>query len=174
LDDDLQRALEAVEAATATITAAQLVRRRPGKWSAAEIVEHCALACGATSKLLRWYLDGGKLKGSEPTEEQRAMTKFVIGGGQFPPGLKAPPFAVPRGMEPERVLVVFREALVVLDATVARCDGAFGGEVTLGRHPILGPLTGKQWCRFHRVHTSHHARQIEDIRLRAADDGAAG
>jgi hypothetical protein len=31
-------------------------------------------------------------------------------------------------------------------------------------HPILGPLTGGQWRKFHLVHGLHHVKQIRRLR----------
>jgi hypothetical protein len=160
----LQRALEAVEMATGAMTAAELVQHTPGKWSAAEIVEHVSLACDSTSKLLQWYLDTGKLSAHKPTEKQQSVAKFVIEDGNFPSGLPAPGFAMPRGIDPSGVLSCLRNAIGRLDSTVARCEEAFGGQATLGKHTVLGPLTGQQWCQYHWVHTSHHVKQIEELK----------
>jgi hypothetical protein len=164
MDAYLKRALDAMETATEAMTVAELARRKPGKWSAVEIVEHVSLACNGTSRLLQWYLDTNKLGADKPTERQQVMTRFVIEGGNFPPGQTAPSFATPKGIDPESVLPFLRAAIVGLDAAVARCEQTFGCEVTLGKHAVLGPLTGKQWCQFHWVHTSHHVKQIEEIK----------
>ena len=164
MDAYLQRALQAMEKAIEEMTATELARHRPGKWSAADIVEHISLAYNGTSKLLQWYLDTGKLSTDKPTERQQMMTKFVLEGENFPSGLQAPGFAMPQGINPESVLPYLRDAVARLDAAVLRCKQAFGEEVILGKHAALGPLTGKQWCQFHWVHTSHHVKQIEELR----------
>jgi hypothetical protein len=45
---------------------------------------------------------------------------------------------------------------LALDGAAAR----FGARVKLMNHPIIGPLSVRQWRRFHWVHTRHHVRQI--------------
>ncbi len=163
MDPDLERALHTLEAATATLTPRQLAEARPDKWCAGQIVEHCALAVHGTARLLQWHLDKGRTRQEQPTEKQQTMIRFLIDGGRFPAGLQAPPFAVPRGMSADEVVPFFRGEVAALDAAVVRCAEQFGRQVTLGRHPVLGPLTLSQWCQFHAVHVSHHAAQIEEL-----------
>ncbi len=174
MDRYLLQAREALETATASMRERDLARSRAGKWSAAEIVEHCALACRGTARLLQWHLDKGRRAQEEPTEKQQLMVRHLIGGGRFPPGLQAPPYAVPRGMDPAHVLAFLHEILTALDEAVALCAERLGPGVTLGRHPVLGPLTGGQWCQFHAVHAAHHARQIEALNAWLAGEDAGG
>lgn len=164
MDVYLQKALDAMRQATARMTPAELLRHKPGKWSTAEIIEHASLAYGGTYKLLQWCLATGKLSQDKPTEKHLMMTRFVIVGESFPPGLPAPAFAMPRGIAPESVMTCLHAALIKLDAAISSCLETFGAAATLGRHQVLGPLTAEQWCKFHWVHTVHHASQIEELR----------
>lgn len=39
-------------------------------------------------------------------------------------------------------------------------EGAERGDISVGRHPMFGEFTPKQWLKFHRVHVSHHLKQF--------------
>ena len=164
MDAHLQRALESVEQSAGAMTPEELNRRKPGKWSAAEIVEHLSLGFGGTTRMLQWFLDNNKLTPGRPTDQQRTMTQWVIEEGNFPPGMSAPPFAVPRGLPPESVVEDVRHSIAQLDETLTKCEQTFGPDAFLGRHAALGPLTADQWRRFHLVHTNHHVKQIEELK----------
>jgi len=56
--------------------------------------------------------------------------------------------------------------IVEMDAVIAQCEARFGHRVALLDHPILGPLTARQWKKFHLVHGMHHRKQL--LRLREA------
>jgi len=51
-----------------------------------------------------------------------------------------------------------------MDDCIARCEQKLGSRPALLDHPILGPLTGSQWRKFHLVHGLHHAKQIRRLR----------
>jgi hypothetical protein len=53
-----------------------------------------------------------------------------------------------------------------MDTIIERCETRFGHGVPLLDHPILGPLTAKQWKKFHLLHGMHHRKQL--MRLRQA------
>ncbi len=83
--------------------------------------------------------------------------------GVFPTGQKAPKHTAPRaGLGPE-VLRRFNDALVAMDATLNDAERRFGSKTKLLDHPVLGPLTAREWRRFHRVHATHHLRQVEKL-----------
>ena len=54
----------------------------------------------------------------------------------------------------------FNDALVAMDATLADAEKRFGANTRLLNHPVLGPLTAQAWRRFHRIHGSHHLKQV--------------
>ncbi len=53
-----------------------------------------------------------------------------------------------------------------MDDMIARCEEKFGLSRKLLDHPILGPLTGEEWRKFHLVHGLHHVKQIRRLRQR--------
>jgi hypothetical protein len=51
-----------------------------------------------------------------------------------------------------------------MDDIIARCEEKLGKQNNLLDHPILGPLTGGQWRKFHLLHGLHHVKQIWRLR----------
>jgi hypothetical protein len=132
----------------------------PGKWTAAQIVEHLALALemSATTFAARRAKEPMARRGT--TFREKVGKVFTFGLGRFPPGLRAPERTTP----PPRVDATaaeahFRAALsawaaVERDLLPSRRNDLFV------KHPRLGDLTLEEWGRFHVVHSRHHARQI--------------
>jgi hypothetical protein len=54
----------------------------------------------------------------------------------------------------------FYDGLVAMDATLADAERRFGVSVKLLDHPVLGPLSAKEWREFHRTHARHHLKQM--------------
>jgi hypothetical protein len=91
-------------------------------------------------------------------------TAVVVGIGYMPSGRKSPEVAVPRGMPAEEVLRGILPQVAVMDETIGRCESRFGRQARLLDHPILGPLTAKQWRKLHWVHGKHHVKQLWKLR----------
>jgi hypothetical protein len=51
-----------------------------------------------------------------------------------------------------------------MDRCIALCEEKLGSRRKLLDHPILGPLTGAEWRKFHLVHGLHHVKQIRRLR----------
>jgi hypothetical protein len=51
-----------------------------------------------------------------------------------------------------------------MDELIAKWEARHGKQTRLLDHPVLGPLTARQWRKFHWVHGRHHVKQI--LRLR--------
>jgi hypothetical protein len=166
MDPQLQRTLQAIDAATRGMSGEQLAAHPEGKWSAAQILEHLAIAFGSTARGLEKCLVSGQPKVTPPTLYQRGATLLVAGIGYFPPGRKAPEFTQPKGMDGETALRAIRENLVAMDGAITRCEERFGRGRKIANHPVLGPLNVPQWRKFHLVHTRHHMKQIDRLRSR--------
>jgi hypothetical protein len=67
-------------------------------------------------------------------------------------------------LPPEKVLAEIGPKIAEMDGNIARCEEKFGSRLKLLDHPILGPLTGAQWRKFHLVHGLHHVKQIKRLR----------
>ncbi|MFB3916009.1 MAG: DUF1569 domain-containing protein [Terriglobales bacterium] len=171
MDGYLQRALQILEDVTQDITTAELVRHKPGKWSSAEILEHLSRAYSSTSKLMQRHLDSGQPSLDAPTLNEGMMTEKVIEGENFPPGQDAPGFTLPKGISPDDAMPRVRETIAAMDQIIEKCEKAFGADATIAKHAIFGPLTARQWRKFHWVHTAHHAKQIAALRQDVAASG---
>jgi hypothetical protein len=139
----------------------------PGKWSAAEVLEHLRRTYAGTCKGLERVVADGRPRANTPTLQQRAGQFVVITLGKMPEGRTAP-----QGTDPDEGTLaqsVREDTFALLNRLDALLDTA---EKTFGRakimdHPVLGALTVKQWRKFHCVHGMHHVRQLRE-RLAAA------
>ena len=98
------------------------------------------------------------------TSRDRVRTIVVVGLGHMPKGRQSPKHALPRGMTPEQVTREIGPRISAMDEAIAQCESRFGEQNRLLDHPILGPLTGRQWRKFHWVHGRHHIKQIQSLR----------
>jgi hypothetical protein len=65
----------------------------------------------------------------------------------------------PPGMDGDRLVAQISSTLQEMDEALAlmEAQGTRGPVLT---HFVLGPLSSKQWRKFHRVHARHHVEQI--------------
>lgn len=166
--EPLQQLKADLESAVAGMSGDQMRRCVPGKWCAAEVLEHLYLTYTGTIKGLEKVLDGDRPSATRASWTQRFATLVVVGYGHMPAGRKTPSVAAPRGLPEADVRARIGDALVTMDALLARCEDRFGRGVKVLDHPILGPLSARQWRRFHGVHGRHHLAQLR--RMRAAGE----
>ena len=164
MDSYLKRLQEAITAVTRGMTPGELTRRPPGKWSVAEVLEHLYLSYTGTTRGFARCLEAGKPLASVPTLKQRFTIAAVTGAGYFPTGRKAPKQAVPKGTAAEIVLADIGPQITAMDEVIACCEARHGKRTRLLDHPILGPLTAKQWRKLHWLHGRHHIKQIQRVR----------
>lgn len=136
-------------------------RPAEGKWSVAEIVEHLALAYEGTVKGMRRVLESNASMATPPSPRQRLFKFIIVNVGYFPTGRAAPRQVVPRGVTLEEAAARARAALEALDLALNEAEARFGPRRKVLNHPILGAFSAQDWRRFHRVHTRHHARQVQ-------------
>lgn len=135
-------------------------RALDGKWTSGQILEHLLLSFKGTTKGLSNVMATGRPLGGKPTLGDRVRTLYVAKLGRMPSGNMSPETVVPKdGLDMES-LRRFYDALVALDATLADAERRFGANAKLLDHPILGPLSTRDWRRFHRTHAAHHLKQI--------------
>ena len=163
MDLYLEQLHDAITDSTRGMTAEQLQRHEPGKWSAAEVLEHLYLSYTGTVKGLERCLQQGKSLARPQTLKDRMATTLVTGIGYFPRGRKSPKQASPRGTSVEQVMAGIGPEIRKMDDLIAQCVQRHGNARVLD-HPILGPLTAKQWAKFHWVHGRHHVKQIRKLR----------
>src|SRR5271170_1465249 len=140
----------------------------PNRWNARQIVEHLVLTYKSSGSVLRQRLDKGRPTLARPTVKQRVPQFVLLGLGFMPSGRPAPASVRP-GPVPDPVLdgmaqaALFRSELQRMDDLLEECEKRFGKQ-QMATHQILGPLSAKQWRRFHVVHAKHHLKQIKVIR----------
>jgi hypothetical protein len=167
MDSYLQRLQDAITSATSGMDTAALTRHPDGKWCAAQVLEHLYLTYAGSVKGFERCLQDGRPLARAVTLKERVATFVVTSVGYFPEGRKAPERTVPRGMAPEEVVNAIGEKLRTMDELITQCETRFGRSTRILDHPVLGPLTPRQWRKFHLVHAQHHMKQI--LRLRATN-----
>jgi len=164
MDSRLDKFKESLQSAVEGMSSEQLNWHPPGKWCAAELLEHLYLTYTGTIKGFERVVRTGKPLASRASKAQRMLTLVVVGLGHMPSGRKAPAMVLPKGLPPEEVRKDIGAKMVAMDAIIAQCEARFGRRVQLLDHPILGPLSAPQWRKLHLVHGQHHLKQI--LRLR--------
>jgi DinB superfamily len=173
MDSRLEKLQQTVSDAIAGMSAEELSWHPPGKWCAAEVLEHLYLTYTGTIKGFRRVLEAGKPLATSATLRQRTRTFVVVGLGYMPQGRKSPPTAQPRGLPAATVQAEIGAKIAEMDEVIGWCEAGLCAEKSRKRaivdlpildHPILGPLTARQWCKFHLVHGMHHVKQIRQLR----------
>jgi Protein of unknown function (DUF1569) len=148
------------------MTAEDLARHPEGKWSSAEILDHLNQTYRGTVKNCERCLAAGKSGTSVDRNSKRWQRRAVIWFGYVPSGRKSPKHALPRGTPVPQLTAEIFENISRMETVIAECDAQFGHGKSIAEHPMLGPLTAREWRKFHWVHGRHHARQI--MRLKNA------
>jgi hypothetical protein len=132
----------------------------PGKWCAAQIVEHLALG-------LAWSAGGfEERRARDPmirrprTASQRVAYWLIMELGWIPSGFEAPSGSVPAPrVERKAAEAHFRSGVERHLALTQLLLPARAHDLFI-KHPRLGDLTLPEWLQFHVRHARHHARQI--------------
>jgi hypothetical protein len=164
MDSRLEKLKENLGSSVEGMSNEQLSWHLPGKWCAAEVLEHLYLSYTGTINGFERVITSSKPLATRASMAQRVLTFVVVGLGYMPSGRKAPTVAQPRGLPAEKVRKEMGEKIAAMDAIIARCEARFGGKVKLLDHPILGPLSATEWRKLHLVHGQHHQKQL--LRLR--------
>jgi hypothetical protein len=164
----LRKLQQAISSAIAGLSADHLLDNQwnwhpPGKWCAAEVLEHLYLTYTGTIKGFERLMAAGKVNVNAPTWWQRMAKIVVIRLDHMPSGRESPARAKPRGLPREKVLTEIASKIAEMDEVLSRCERELGSGPLLD-HPIIGPLTAAEWKKFHLVHGMHHVRQIHRLR----------
>jgi hypothetical protein len=164
MDSRLDKLKQSLESSVEGMSSEQLSWHPPGKWCAAEVLEHLYLTYARTINGLESVMTSGKPLATRASPAQRVLTFVVVGLGHMPGRRKAPAMVEPRGLPTEQVRNDIEAKLVAMDAIIAQCEARFGRHVKLRDHPFLGPLTAPQWRKLHLVHGRHHLKQLLQLR----------
>jgi hypothetical protein len=172
MDFRLDQLKQSLESAMDGMSSEQLSWHPPGKWCAAEVLEHLYLTYTGTIKGFERVMTSGKPLASRASMTHRVLTLVVVGLGHMAAGRKAPAIVVPKGLSAEKVRNEIGAKIAAMDLIIAQCEARFGRRVPVLDHPILGPLTAPQWRKLHLVHGRHHLKQL--LRLRESTTRNAG
>jgi len=164
MDGRLQELKVKLELAVEGMSSKQLGWHLPGKWCAAEVLEHLYLTYTGTIMGFERVMRKGRPLVAPASMRQRVLTLLVVGMGRMPAGRRAPAIVQPRGLPTEKVCSEIGEKIALMDAIIAQCEARFGRRVRLLDHPILGPLNATQWRKLHLVHGEHHLKQLLQLR----------
>jgi Protein of unknown function (DUF1569) len=164
MDSRLEELKQAVESSVKGLSSEQLSWHPPAKWCAAEVLEHLYLSYTGTIKGFTKVLEADQPLTTRASMKQRMRTLVVVGFQIMPEGRQAPANTRPKGLPAEKLRNEVGAKIAEMDAIIAQCETRFGRGKRLLDHPILGPLTARQWRMFHLVHGRHHVKQL--LRLR--------
>ena len=164
MDPQLQKLRKEIEAAIAGLSGEQLTQHPPGKWSTGEVLEHLYLSYTGTIKGFERAAEASDPPATAQSWAQWRRTLVVVRLGYMPTGREAPAVARPQGLPPEKVRAEIAAKISEMDERIARCEEKFGARRKLLDHPILGPLNGAEWRKFHLVHGLHHVKQLQRLR----------
>jgi hypothetical protein len=162
MDSYLERLRQKLEETIRDASAGGMAQAPPGKWNAAQILEHLFLTYKGTNRGLAKCFEQDAPLATRATLKHRVAALLVVDLGYMPGGRKAPERATPRGMPPEEVEQAIVPELQRMGSALDDCEHRFGARTKILDHPFLGPLTAGEWCKFHWVHGQHHARQIRE------------
>jgi len=171
MDRRLEELLKDLDSAVQGMSDQQMIWHPPDKWCASEVLEHLYLTYTGTIKGFERVIQTGKPLATRATMKHRLRTLVVVGLGYLPSGRKAPPVAVPRGLPAKQVRTEMGTKITEMNQIIAECEDRFGRRVKLLDHPMLGPLSGEQWRKFHVAHGRLHEKQLRRLR-RAQSSGS--
>jgi len=133
-----------------------------GKWNSNQILEHLYLTYKNTNKGIAKCMADGRPLATSASMKHRAKSLVVLGLGYLPEGAKAPERSLPRGLSGDEVRATVLTEMERMASGLDDCERRFGVSTKIMDHPILGPLTGEEWRKFHWLHGRHHVRQIRE------------
>ncbi len=164
----LDQTRELLAVPLAGCSAEQLARHPAGdptRWNAQQVIEHlCATWCSTTGGIEDRLQKGRPLR-TRPTLAQRCRQLAVCEFGFLPKRRAAPPAVLPKDapgvpLTGDELIARFSATLAAMDEALNRIEPQAKDAPVL-THFLLGPLSVRQWRRFHRAHARHHAAQIE-------------
>jgi len=164
MDSSLEELKQALASAVEGMSNEQMSWHPADKWCAAEVLEHLYLSYSGTVKGFQRCLEAGKPLARAPMLKDRLRAFVVTELGHLPSGRQAPERTRPRGMAADEVTRGIAPQILAMDEVIAQCEARFGTGTRLLDHLVLGPLTARQWRKFHWVHGRHHLKQIQKLR----------
>jgi hypothetical protein len=153
------------EAVAAVPVALRERRPAPGRWSAAEVLEHLAIVEGGITQLLHAQVGAARSAGlgverdTSPVVPTVPVDRLLDRSAPITASARSQPTG---GLGADAAWEALAERRRTLRELVLAADGAALSDVVIP-HPILGPLSVYQWLVFIGAHEGRHAGQIREI-----------
>jgi len=132
----------------------------PGKWCAAQIVQHLAIGIDGSARTFESRRTKPPMRRRPRTPRERLGYFVILQLGWYPSGFRSPTGVLPAERpQPAAVARQLREGVARFLALERELLPARAGDLFV-KHPRLGDLTLPEWLRFHAAHCAHHAKQI--------------
>ena len=112
MDSRLDKLKQSLQSAVEGMSSEQLSWHLPGKWCAAEVLEHLYLTYAGTIKGFERVITRGKPLATRASMTHRVLTFVVVGLGHMSAGRKAPAMVQPRACRRSRCETRFGAKLV--------------------------------------------------------------
>jgi hypothetical protein len=163
LKDELRAAVQDLDAAATQLRP----RLRRDAWSIQQIVEHLLMTYEGTASAFRSRLAKGAATRKPASAIQRIIQTAIVTCGYFPPGRSAPeavqPKATTESLSGKELSWMVEAQVNQLEELSNQAEVKFGSRRSV-THLLLGPMSMRQWRRFHLIHGRHHLKQIAAIR----------
>src|SRR5260370_32220859 len=134
MDSRFDKLKQSLESAVEGMSSEQLSWHLPGKWCAAEVLEHLYLSYVGTIGGFERVMSRGKPLASRVSMAQRVLTAVVAGLGHIPAALQAPAILQPKGLPPQKVRNEIVDKSAAMDAIIAQRAARFGRRAKLHHH----------------------------------------
>ena len=166
---DLRAAVDAVPAQ------ARNTRPGPDQWSAAQVLDHLAMAHGRVAAVINKWISEAKAAGLGPETASSSVrgtipTERILDRSQrFP----APEAILPHDdANTETAWSELLQSHTQLRAALLNGDGLALAEV-VQRHPVMGPINMYQWAIFEGSHEERHTLQVREIAAHFSSEASA-
>lgn len=162
--DELRNGRAALGDALATVPDAERrTRPAPGRWSAAEVVEHLVMVETRIAGLLAAQLAGAPVRADAAVPDASACQIDRALLRDRTRTIDAPAPVMPSGaLDPDDGWTQLGRVRAELETTVRAADGRALDAVSLP-HPFLGSLNLYQWIDFIGGHEARHTAQLREV-----------
>ena len=162
MDSHLERLRQTIASATRDMSVEELTRQPEGKWSAARSTRASLPDLHRNAEGFRTLPESGEAAGRRSHFQTESGDHRGHRAWLFSQRTEVPRPGFPRGLSAEKIVAEIGPQIVAMDQAIAQCEERYGARVKVLDHPVLGPLTARQWRKFHLAHGRHHVKQILD------------
>ena len=136
-----------------------------GRWCAQQVMEHLILTYQITLNAVNRQLKTGRTPKNRRSVLEFFLRVQTLGLGYMPDGVPAIRSVRPTEFVPEvgaATAARFLKAAEEMDHALVAARKKFGIQAC-GVHPLFGVMRVDEWRRYHAVHASHHATQLQNV-----------